>query len=174
MASRVRIHLSKTQIHLFRTRLTEKTSSCDEVFSTKSTLTGGINRHTPMKSTDVDEIRLDGGRVDLISSRAKRTISSGYSPDFTATARSPRKCRLRRLRGIGRQSRFHLIFYKFKSICQKANPSFSYPIDKKKSRKSGFFLFVLFTLLSSFFTLLPAPHATFSSEERKEKREENR
>jgi len=36
-------------------------------FSTKSTLTGGINRHTPMKSTDVDEIRLDGGWVDLIS-----------------------------------------------------------------------------------------------------------
>ncbi len=37
------------------------------LFSTKSTLTGGINRRTPMKSTDVDEIRLDGGWVDLIS-----------------------------------------------------------------------------------------------------------
>ena len=30
----------------------------------------------PMKSTDVDEIRLDGWWVDLISLRAKRTISS--------------------------------------------------------------------------------------------------
>ena len=30
-----------------------------------------------MKSTNVDEIRLDGGWVDLISSRAKRTSSIG-------------------------------------------------------------------------------------------------
>ena len=45
---------------------------------------------------------------------------------------------------------------------------------KRKSRKSGFFFFVLFTLLSSFFSLLFVPHATFSGEERREKREKNR
>ena len=62
----------------------EKTSSQDEVFSTKSTLTGGTNRRTPIYSADVDEIRLDGGWVDLISPSVKRSISPKADAfDFT-------------------------------------------------------------------------------------------
>ena len=41
------------------------------------------------------------------------------------------------------------------------------PTRKKKSRQR-LFLFILFTILSSLFTLLSAPHATFSGEKIRE------
>ena len=55
---------------LTRTRKRLRIGYNSESFSTKSTLSGGINRihdEIPLAS---DEIRLDGGGVDLISSEA--------------------------------------------------------------------------------------------------------
>ena len=51
---------------------------------------------------------------------------------------------------------------------------FPSPAPKRKSRASGFFFLVLFSLLFSFFSLLSFPLATFSREKRREKREKKR
>ena len=58
-------------IPVSRTRKRLRIGNNSESFSTKSTLSGGINRMHDEIPLSWDEIRLDGGWVDLISSEAK-------------------------------------------------------------------------------------------------------
>ena len=55
---------------VIRTRKRLRTLYNPESFSTKSTLSGGLNRIHDEIPLAWDEIRLDGGWVDLISSEA--------------------------------------------------------------------------------------------------------